>query len=284
MPGLSSSHVQRWLRPFSGSLGRIWFSTSRMSASGRRHVALRELQSGTRTTARARFPSRPRPIRDSPNHVRVHGGKSRYRAFRPSSTGACERGSRAELVDLSQTKDNGSGSLENPNGNSGAAELLQPRGGLRIVRVPSAVQQHDELVFDLPFGRGRRSCPKCPQSSMRGRRMAGSRDQFDLSVKRSRSRTRRHAVRRLGIQQDFRGANNYRRISSVRLFRSERTLRGMDGAGVVIPTDPSRRSATRRATTSAAPTCIRWTSWRGSGFRCRGPPARRSSASKPSIC
>ena len=87
-----------------------------------------------------------------------NGGKSRYHALPgASSTGACARGlSLLNSLTLSQTKDNGAGSLENPNGNFPAPQdfyNLDADYGLSAYHQP--YNSTTSFVSDLPFGRGR---------------------------------------------------------------------------------------------------------------------------------
>ena len=69
---------------------------------------------------------------------------------------------------LSQTKDNGAGSLENPNGNFPAPQdfyNLDADFGLSAYHQP--YNSTTSFVWDLPFGSGRRFCQKCRRSSTR---------------------------------------------------------------------------------------------------------------------
>lgn len=98
-----------------------------------------------------------------------NGGKSRYHAFQTKFDWRI--GSRMTLLSsltLSQTKDNGAGSLENPNGNSPAPQdfrNLDADFGTSAYHQP--YNSTTSFVLDLPFGRGRKD-PEQRQSIRRG--------------------------------------------------------------------------------------------------------------------
>ena len=132
---------------------------------------------------------------------------------RPSSTGASRRHDAAELADA--VADQGQRrrlARESQRQFPGAAGLQQPRRRLRLSAYHQPYNSTTSFVIDLPFGRGRRYMSDA-NAAGRGdaRRLADRRHQH--------GRARRdgdadlHAARGVqvsGIQQDFRGANNYR--------------------------------------------------------------------------
>jgi hypothetical protein len=176
-----------------------------------------------------------------------NGGKSRYRAFQAKFDWRMRTGlSVLSSLTLSQTKDNGSGSLENPNGNFPAPQNfydLEADFGLSAYHQP--YNSTTSVVFDLPFGHGRRFLSGVSgfvDALIGGWQIAGinwiySGETVTLTY------TAGPAFQVSGIQQDFRGANNYRPniVGAVLVPESERTpQRYLDPAGVVIPTDPSQ--------------------------------------------
>jgi hypothetical protein len=176
-----------------------------------------------------------------------NGGKSRYRAFQAKFDWRMRAGlSVLSSLTLSQTKDNGSGSLENPNGNFPAPQNfydLEADFGLSAYHQP--YNSTTSVVFDLPFGRGRRFLSEVPaivDALVGGWQVAGinsilSGETVTLTY------TPGTAFQVSGIQQDFRGANNYRPniVGPVLVPSSDRTpQRYLDAAGVVLPTDPSQ--------------------------------------------
>ena len=87
-----------------------------------------------------------------------NGGKSRYTSFQGKFDWRIGRGmSLLNSLTLSQTKDNGAGSLENPNGNFPAPQdfyNLEADFGLSAYHQP--YNSTTSFVVDLPFGSGRR--------------------------------------------------------------------------------------------------------------------------------
>ncbi len=115
---------------------------------------------------------------------------------------------------LSQTKDNGAGSLENASGNFPAPQnFYNLDGGLRAGRVSPAVQQHDELRSG-PADRHRASICRRRVSAALDLFIGGWQIAGVNSVYAGEAVTFIYspaaAFQVSGIQQDFRGANNYR--------------------------------------------------------------------------
>jgi hypothetical protein len=176
-----------------------------------------------------------------------NGGKSRYHAFqgkidwRPSAALTF-----MQSVTLSQTKDNGAGSLENPNGNFPAPQDFRNFDadfGLSGYHQP--YNSTTTVVWDLPVGRGRRFMSDAPlalEILLGGWQIAGvntvtAGDPVTLTY------TPAVAFQVSGIQQDFRGANNYRPnvTGEVLVAGGSRTVQNyLNRDTVVIPTDPSQ--------------------------------------------
>ena len=139
-----SSSVQR-------ELGRNMLRRRRLRRQPRRRpAAVRELQPGAcRTTPPARFRCRRggrfRSSRTSP--TRSTAASRGITRCRRSSTGGCAADCRCSTRSRSRrAKDNGAGSLENPNGNFPAPQdFHNMEADFGSVRVSPAVQQHDQL-------------------------------------------------------------------------------------------------------------------------------------------
>jgi hypothetical protein len=176
-----------------------------------------------------------------------NGGKSRYHAFQGKFDWRMRRGLQLlSSLTLSQTKDNGAGSLENPNGNFPAPQdfyNLEADFGLSAYHQP--YNSTTSLVYDLPFGRGRTyGSDLHPVLDA----LAGGWQIAVINTVQSGERvTLRYSpvasFQVSGIQQDFRGANNYRPnvIGEVYTPEDQRTVQNwLNRDAVVIPTDPSQ--------------------------------------------
>jgi hypothetical protein len=176
-----------------------------------------------------------------------NGGKSRYHAFQGKFDWRMRAGlSVLSSLTLSQTKDNGAGSLENPNGNFPAPQNfydLDADFGLSAYHQP--YNSTTSVVLDLPFGRGRRFLSDVPvlvDALIGGWQIAGINAIYSGETV-TLTYTPQASFQVSGIAQDFRGANNYRPnvVGNVVLPASERTpQRYLDPAAVVVPTDPSQ--------------------------------------------
>ncbi len=176
-----------------------------------------------------------------------NGGKSRYHAFQGKIDWRPSRDlSVSTALTLSQAKDNGAGSLENPNGNFPAPQdfrNLDAEFGLSGYHQP--YNSTTSVVWDLPFGRGRRFMSDAPLALdllLGGWQIAGVN-----SITAGESVTLQYtplaSFQVSGITQDFRGANNYRpNVTGDVLVpsgsRSPSNYLSRDT--VVIPTDPSQ--------------------------------------------
>ncbi len=178
-----------------------------------------------------------------------NGGKSRYHAFQAKFDWRVRSGmSVLSSLTLSQTKDNGAGSLEST-ANSGNFPSpqdfynLDADYGLSGYHQPS--NSTTSFVLDLPVGRGRaylNDASALVDAALGGWQVAGIN-----SVYAGETVTLRYnptpAQQVSGIQQDFRGANNYRPnvTGDVLAPENERTVRNwFNRNNVVIPTDPSQ--------------------------------------------
>lgn len=164
-----------------------------------------------------------------------NGGKSRYNSFQMRLEG--RRGSLTFLssLTLSKAKDNGAGSLENPNGNFPAP---QDFNNLDAEYGTSAFDQPwnstISLVWQLPFFKTNKILGGWQIAAINNM-WAGETVTFQY--------TPAAAFTVSGIAQDFRGANNYRPnvTCNPTLPADQRTVaRYFDPNCVQIPTDPSQ--------------------------------------------
>jgi len=176
-----------------------------------------------------------------------NGGKSRYHSFQTKFDWRIGGSiSLLSSLTLSQAKDNGAGSLENANGNFPAPQdfnNLDADYGLSAYHEP--FNSTTSFVIDLPFGRGRRYMSNANtfmETLLGGWQVAGINrvvpgEQVTLTY------TPTAAQQVSGIQQDFRGANNYRPnvIGDPYVPEGERTINNwLNRNTVVAPTDPSQ--------------------------------------------
>ena len=147
---------------------------------------------------------------------------------------------------LSQTKDNGAGSLENPNGNFPAPQdfnNLDADYGYSAYHQP--YNSTTSFVIDLPFGRGRRYMTDAnafAEAVLGGWKIAGINTVAPGEMV-TLTYTPTAAQQVSGIQQDFRGANNYRpNVSGDPLVpEGERNINNwLSRTTVTVPTDPSQ--------------------------------------------
>ena len=176
-----------------------------------------------------------------------NGGISRYHAFQTKFDWRLRAGiSILSSLTLSQTKDNGSGSLENPNGNFPAPQdfyNLDAEYGLSAYHQP--YNSTTSFIVDLPFGRDRRwasNVHPAVDAVIGGWQIAGINNLW-AGERVTLTYVPTAAQMVSGIQQDFRGANNYRPnvIGEVMLPENERDVQNwFNRANVVIPTDSSQ--------------------------------------------
>jgi len=176
-----------------------------------------------------------------------NGGKSRYKAFQAKLDWRMRQGFQLlSSLTLSETKDNGSGSLENPNGNFPAPQdfrNLEADFGLSAYHEP--YNSTTSFVWDLPVGRGHRflsDAHPIVDGVLGGWQLAGI-NTIRAGEMVTLTYTPAAAFQVSGIQQDFRGANNYRpNLTGDPLMPEDERSPGryLNPATVVIPTDPSQ--------------------------------------------
>jgi hypothetical protein len=176
-----------------------------------------------------------------------NGGKSRYNAFQAKFDWRLRSGLAVlSSLTLAKTEDNGAGSLENPNGNFPAPQDFYNRDadfGLSAYHQP--YNMTTSVVLDLPVGRNRRflSDPSpLVEALLGGWQIAGINWIYSGEAA-TLTYTPPATFQVSGIQQDFRGANNYRPnlTGNPVLPSDQRTPQAyLDRNAVVVPTDPSQ--------------------------------------------
>lgn len=176
-----------------------------------------------------------------------NGGKSRYRSLQAKFNWRLNAGvSILSALTLSESKDNGAGSLENSNGNFPSPQdfrNLDADYGLSAYNQP--YNSTTSFVVDLPFGRDRKfmsSAGPVLNALLGGWQIAGINTVIPGEPV-TLTYTPTAAQQVSGIQQDFRGANNYRPNVSgeVLVPEGERTIANwLSRTSVTIPTDPSQ--------------------------------------------
>jgi hypothetical protein len=176
-----------------------------------------------------------------------NGGKSRYHAFQGKIDWRMRGGlSLLSSLTISQTKDNGAGSLESPNGNFPAPQdFYNLEGDYSLSAYHQPYNSTTSFVYELPVGRGRRfgsQAPAVVDVLIGGWQLSGINSIYAGELVNLRYTPIASAVVS-GIQQDFRGANAYRPnvTGPVLVPESERTTQNwLNRNNVVIPTDPSQ--------------------------------------------
>jgi hypothetical protein len=176
-----------------------------------------------------------------------NGGKSRYRALQTKFEWRFHSDmSLLSSLTVSEAKDNGAGSLENPNGNFPAPQdfyNLDADFGLSAYHQP--YNSTTSIIWSLPFGHGKRfgaGLSRGLDALVGGWQLAGINSLYaGETVTFVYTPTTPFLVS--GIQQEFRGANNYRPNLTGDPYapESERTINNwFNRNNVVIPTDPSQ--------------------------------------------
>jgi hypothetical protein len=176
-----------------------------------------------------------------------NGGKSRYQAFQAKFDWRLGRGlSVLNSLTLSETKDNGAGSLENTAGNFPSPQdfnNLDADFGLGAYHQP--YNNTTSVIWDLPIGTGRRFAANASPALdvLIGGWQVALINSWYAGQTVTLTYTPTNAFLVSGIQQDFRGANNYRPnvIGEVLTPKDQRTVTNwFNRDAVVIPTDPSQ--------------------------------------------
>jgi hypothetical protein len=176
-----------------------------------------------------------------------NGGKSRYQAFQGKFEWRVGSGLMLlNSLTLSETKDNGAGSLENTAGNAPAPQdfyNIDADFGLGAYHQP--YNNTTSVVYDLPFGAGRAFAGNAGPvlDAFIGGWQVALINSYYAGQTVTLTYTPTNAFVVSGIQQDFRGANNYRPnvVGEVITPEDQRTVNNwFNRAAVQIPTDPSQ--------------------------------------------
>ena len=188
-----------------------------------------------------------------------NGGKSRYNSLQMKYTYRMTKGLMLlNSFTWSKAKDNGAGSLENPNGN-----FPSPQSFYNL-EADYATSGYDEpynntlsFVYQLPFGRGQKwmkDANGVVEAFLGGWTVSG------IAVARSGEvatlvYTPAAQFVVSGINQDFRGANNYRPNVIGDIYGDKNSVTTyLNKTNVVIPTDPSHPFGNAERNTVRAPT------------------------------
>ncbi len=176
-----------------------------------------------------------------------NGGKSRYHAFQTKFDWRLTAGIYLlSSLTLSRAQDNGSGSLENPNGNAPAPQdfyNMDADFGLSAYHQP--YNSTTSFILDLPFGNGRRwanNLHPAAEALIGGWQLAGI-NTVTAGERVTFTYTPMAQAQVSSIQQDFRGANIYRPdvIGDPYAPEGEQNVQNwFNRNNVVVPTDLSQ--------------------------------------------
>ena len=176
-----------------------------------------------------------------------NGGRSRYKALQAKLDWRMSRDlTLLSSLTLSKTKDNGSQSLENSNGNNPSPQDFRNLGAdFGVSNYDQPYNSTTSFVWGLPFGKGQRwasNASPALDALIGGWQFAGINSVYaGEPVTFIYNPGATFIVS--GIAQDFRGANNYRPNVTCDPMASgaDRTISNwFNKACVVIPTDPSQ--------------------------------------------
>jgi hypothetical protein len=146
----------------------------------------------------------------------------------------------------SKAIDNGAGSLENPNGNFvGPQDFNNLRADKGLSAYDQPFTNTTSLVYELPFGAGKRFLSDLPRALnylVGGWQLTGINSAYSgqpITIAYGPLPPSSYQVS--GIQQDFRGANNYRVnvLGPVTNNSSNHIAHVFNLANIVVPTDPA---------------------------------------------
>jgi hypothetical protein len=187
-----------------------------------------------------------------------NGGKSKYDALQLKYTYRMRKGLMLlNSFTYSKAKDNGAGSLENPNGNFPSPQSyrdLEADYGTSAFDEP--INNTTSFVYQLPFGRGYKwlgNANGVVQALAGGWMVSGI-----LTARSGEAATLQYtpssAFQVSGIAQDFRGANNYRPNVVGDVYGDKSSVTAyLSKTNVVIPTDPSQPFGNAGRNTVRAP-------------------------------
>jgi hypothetical protein len=174
-----------------------------------------------------------------------NGGKSRYNSLQIKYEYRMRRGLMfLNAFTWSKAKDNGSGSLENSNGNNPSPQdFYNLEADYGTSNYDQPINNTTSFVYDLPFGRGRRwlsDANAVTEAFLGGWTLSGiSTASSGEPVTLTYTPAASFVVS--GIAQDFRGANNYRpNVNGDPYGDKNSTTSYLSRANVTAPTDPSQ--------------------------------------------
>jgi hypothetical protein len=174
-----------------------------------------------------------------------NGGKSRYNSLQVKYDYRPRRGLLLlNAFTWSKAKDNGAGSLEGPNGNFPAPQdfrNLEDSYGTSVYDQP--LNNTTSVVWELPFGRDHRwlsDAGPVVDALLGGWTLSGINTMTSGEVV-NLTYSPASAFQVSGIQQDFRGANNYRPNQSGSPYADRNSVTNyLSRDTVTVPTDPSQ--------------------------------------------
>jgi Carboxypeptidase regulatory-like domain/TonB dependent receptor/TonB-dependent Receptor Plug Domain len=232
-----SSQVQSWFASVQREIGpRMIVDVAYVGNRADDMLLFANLNQGAPNNAAGSIPLQAR--RPIPEYGDItysfNGGKSRYHALQAKVDWRMRSGfSLLSSLTLSQTKDNGAGSLENPNGNFPAPQdfsNLEADFGLSAYHQP--YNSTTSLIWTTPF----------QNVWLRDWQVAAINSVYSGEAV-TFTYTPLASFQVSGIAQDFRGANNYRPnvIGDPYAPEAERTVQNwFNRNNVVVPTDPSQ--------------------------------------------
>jgi hypothetical protein len=174
-----------------------------------------------------------------------NGGKSRYNSLQVKYDYRPRRGLLLlNAFTWSKAKDNGAGSLEGPNGNFPAPQdfrNLEDSYGTSVYDQP--LNNTTSVVWELPFGRDHRGLSDAGpvvDALLGGWTLSGINTMTSGEVV-NLTYSPASVFQVSGIQQDFRGANNYRPNQSGSPYADRNSVTNyLSRDTVTVPTDPSQ--------------------------------------------
>jgi hypothetical protein len=187
-----------------------------------------------------------RPIQEfSDITYAFNGGKSRYNALQVKYEYRMRRGLMLlNAFTWSQAKDNGAGSLENPNGNvPGPQDYYNMEADYALSGYNQPYNNTTSFVWELPFGQGRRwmkDANAIVDAIVGGWTFSGI-NTMTSGAPVTLTYTPAASFVVSGINQEFRGSNNYRPNVIGDPYGDKNSITSyFSTTNVVIPTDPSK--------------------------------------------
>jgi hypothetical protein len=188
-----------------------------------------------------------------------NGGRSRYHAFQARYEWRTRDVSLLSSLTLSKARDNGAQSLENQNGNfPGPQNLYDLDAEFSTGAYDQPYNSTTSFVWSLPFGRDRRwggNVSRGLDAIIGGWQVAGT-NMVTAGEAVTLTYAPAAAFQVSGIQQDFRGANNYRPNVTCDPYAAagqQSIANWFNRDCVVVPTDPSQPFGSARRNSVRGP-------------------------------